>query len=61
MFIQTMAQLMNSTGGGAGTWLGSDYALTLCAATFPAWSLFTLLRAWVCARPATATVSTTER
>ena len=29
-----------------GRWLGHDYVLALIAATFPAWSLVTIVRGW---------------
>ena len=30
-----------------GRWLGQDYVLALLAATFPAWTLYTLVGAWL--------------
>ena len=29
-----------------GRWMGQDYVLALIAATFPAWTLLTLVRGW---------------
>ena len=38
-----------------GRWLGQDYGLALLAASFPAWTLITLLRGWFRPRPVAAT------
>ena len=46
-----------------GRWMGCDYVLALVAATFPAWTLVTLVRGWVCGwgGPAPVRVAVTPR
>jgi hypothetical protein len=56
MMIEAAIQLVGMTRGSAGGWMGADYALSLCAATFPAWTLFTLLRSWMTPQPVKADV-----
>ena len=55
MWMQNLSNLSHVTALAAdGRWLGQDYALALLAATFPAWTLYTLVGAWLKAAPATA-------
>lgn len=49
MVATMLTQLTGVLGASAdGRWMGCDYVLALFAGTFPAWSLFTLMREWVC-------------
>ena len=52
MNAMNLAQLTTNVlaAGGDGRWMGYDYVMALLAGTFPAWSLFTLVRGWVCGR-----------
>ncbi len=48
MLAQILMTVSNLLAAGPdGRWLGNDYVLSLLAGTFPAWTLFTLVRGWV--------------
>ena len=47
MWIHNLSSVSHLTAVAAdGRWLGQDYVLALFAATFPAWTLYTLVRGW---------------
>ena len=47
MLMHTLSNVSQLTAVAAdGRWLGQDYVLALLAATFPAWTLVTLVRGW---------------
>ena len=48
MLAQAQMSVLHLLGAAPdGRWLGNDFVWSLLASTFPAWTLFTLVRGWV--------------